>query len=62
MDADTDLDPDPDSDWHQNDVNPHAVPTRSCRKVGKSEFFLIFRHRITSSTLHLLGIDTDPAR
>ncbi len=34
-----DADPDPDPDWHQNDADPHAVPTLSFKHVAKSDFF-----------------------
>ncbi len=48
FDADPDpnfpVDADPDPDWHQNNADPHADPTRT---VGKSDFFS-FSHRIAT--------------
>ncbi len=31
-----DADPDADPDWHQNNADPHADPTKSFTHVGKS--------------------------
>jgi hypothetical protein len=50
IDADPDLkyhvDADSNLNWHQNDADPHVVPSPSFTHVGKSKF--VFSHSFAS--------------